>query len=251
MEDENENQRGERDSLKRFRERSETDLDQHSARRLSGAESVFRDQLDRLWTMSRIEQLLLLAGLGIAAFGLLLVFSDVGRGSSSEAGPPIQVRASTEEPRQDKAAVVTPTEQALMTPTAVEPDKVGESQPPEPTIAPNRADCQQISGTPYRSPEERGWYLTNCSQPVDPIQVVIAEPSVQPTARPPATVDEGFSAADAISFGTRAIGGQIDDGSCTASKLDSIWLVSCQASGLLSNVCVREPSGTILAREDC
>ena len=142
-----------------------------------------------------------------------------------------------------------------MTPTAAEPVNVDESQPPQPTNAPNRADCQQISGTSYLSAEERSWYLANCEQPADPVQVVLAEPTavptVQPTARPVATVDEGFSASDAISFGIRAIGGQIDAGSCTASQINSIWLVSCQESGSLSTVCVREPSGAILPSEDC
>lgn len=258
MEHDNEHQDagepGERDSLKRFRERSETDLGQQSAGMLAGVGSVVRDQLDRLWTMSRIEQFLLFAGLGIAAVGLLLVFSDVGRGSTSEAGPPIQVRAATEEPLQDTAAAAV-TEQAPIMATPQEPDLADNSLLPELTAAPNRTDCLQISGTPYRSPEEQAWYLANCNQPADPVQVVVAAPtavpSVPPTARPPTPEDEGFTAADAISFGIRAIGGQIDGGSCTASQIVSIWLVSCQASGSLSTVCVREPSGAILPSSDC
>ena len=37
--------------------------------------------------------------------------------------------------------------------------------PPAPTAAPvvaNRANCDQIRGTDYNSPEERTWFLSNC-----------------------------------------------------------------------------------------
>ena len=40
----------------------------------------------------------------------------------------------------------------------------GEQQPADaaPAGPPNRADCNQIRGTQYLSPEERTWFLANC-----------------------------------------------------------------------------------------
>jgi len=35
---------------------------------------------------------------------------------------------------------------------------------------PDRTNCDEIRGTPYRSPNERQWYLGNCAAPAPPVQ---------------------------------------------------------------------------------
>jgi LPXTG-site transpeptidase (sortase) family protein len=45
---------------------------------------------------------------------------------------------------------------------AVTPTSVPRAEPPAPSLPPNRANCDQIRGTAYESPEERDWYLANC-----------------------------------------------------------------------------------------
>lgn len=64
----------------------------------------------------------------------------------------------------------TPIATTVVPEPAAEPEPTAEREPaavPEPTPAPppapaNRADCNQIRGTNYLSPEERTWFLANC-----------------------------------------------------------------------------------------
>ncbi len=76
---------------------------------------------------------------------------DVGESSEvEEPGPTEELSAPTEPPAPTATT---------MPPTPISPTA---TQPPPVT---NRRDCGAISGTAYRSEEERLWYLDNCTAP--------------------------------------------------------------------------------------
>jgi hypothetical protein len=56
------------------------------------------------------------------------------------------------------------------------------SQPSQPQVVagPDRTNCGEITGTPYRSPNERQWYLANCVPPPQPVAPAPSQAVVVP-----------------------------------------------------------------------
>lgn len=92
---------------------------------------------------------------GILAIGFYVLLSSGGGQALSSAIVGSSVRASV-------VATSTPGVQVRLpplptaTPTPMPQPVVPVAQPE------NRSDCNAIRGTPYRSDEERSWYLENC-----------------------------------------------------------------------------------------
>ena len=95
---------------------------------------------------------------------------DVGESSEvAEPSPTEALSAPTEPPTAPTVTTIPPT-----------PIPPAATQPPPVT---NRRDCGAISGTAYRSEEERLWYIDNCTSP----EPVIVQPTVSqpgPTCHP-------------------------------------------------------------------
>jgi hypothetical protein len=98
----------------------------------------------------------------------------------------------------ERIVVVTPTRppatatsQPLATPTLAPtpPESQPESQVP-PTPLPDRVNCADITGTEYRSPTERQWYLANCVPTLIPPEVPALEP---PPPASPLSIEEARS----------------------------------------------------------
>ena len=88
----------------------------------------------RIW---HVAVLATVGGILLHACIVLLAFSDEGSETAAEATPRIVVTA------------------------AVQP-----SATPQPTALPDRATCEEIRGTEYRSDGERDFFRTNCITPV-------------------------------------------------------------------------------------
>jgi hypothetical protein len=70
-----------------------------------------------------------------------------------------------------------------------------------PTRLPDRANCDEVRGTRYRSPAERFWYLVNCVVPRDappPSGAVDREPLASPATPTVANIPQGPAAVIAI-----------------------------------------------------
>lgn len=171
-------------------------------------------------------------------------------------------------------AAVTINQSAVTTTPTVRPVATSIPQPPAnvvasvPTIAEtNRESCEAIQGTAYLSSLERTWYLQNCQVTTSVEEVVAPTPtSISPPLAPEPVSPDTFDAEDAIDSGASWIAGQadpgheVDSGSCTASAVQSVWLVSCRtaAPGCIAatceswlSVCVTEPDGAILSNARC
>ena len=57
---------------------------------------------------------------------------------------------------------------------------------PTPTPVPDREDCDEVQGTPYRSPSERTWYLANCVAEVPVVSAAVFSGPLVPATRAPA-----------------------------------------------------------------
>lgn len=118
-----------------------------------------------LWLIASVAVLSLAAGLAWA--------SDLSEiAGHPEPTPSITSTASpTDSP--------TPTATATETPTAT----------PTSTPVPDRHDCDQMRGTPYRSPRERRWFLAHCVTPTAtpvPVSEALSQTSaVAPAAAAP------------------------------------------------------------------
>ncbi len=91
----------------------------------------------------KLLRLILLVGVPVAAFLLAVTFS-------------VTLSRDEETPAETSTPVV-----AMPGPTAT---LVPPTPTPVPTAVPpaHRIDCATIRGTPYRSDDERSWYLANC-----------------------------------------------------------------------------------------
>lgn len=85
---------------------------------------------------------------------------------------------ATTQPAETPQATATPA--LAPTPPQLEP----ESRPP-PTPLPDRANCAEISGTEYRSPAERQWYLDNCIPTAVPATATTLVPAPAQAVSPP------------------------------------------------------------------
>ncbi len=258
---ETENQSGnadnEREVLQRFRKSAKD----RPEPRTGFLRNILQDQADRLWATSPLEKGLLLGGLALVLVGVLIVVRSLSGGSDAE-----EALISAESLTINQSAVTT-------TPTA-RPVATSIPQPPAnvvagvPTIAvANRESCEAIQGTNYLSSIERTWYLQNCQVTTSVEEVVAPTPtSIPPPLAPEPVSPDTFDAEDAIDSGASWIAGQADPGhevdsaSCTASAVQSVWLVSCRtaAPGCIAadceswlSVCVTEPDGAILSNARC
>ena len=94
-----------------------------------------------------------LAVSGIVLVLLASAYTGLQDSGNATSAPTVEITPVSDLDNSGGAADVT------VTPTAT-------PVPPAPTATPgevaNRADCNQIRGTQYHSPEERTWYLANC-----------------------------------------------------------------------------------------
>lgn len=154
-------------------------------RRLPAAEWL-RALVSR-WGPARVG--LLLAGFGLIAFSATFVLaggwsSDPGSSSAEEGGQASLAEATQEltfgagldiidQESLDRALYMLAAE---LKPTPSPTNTPKPTPTPRPTEPPpDRTDCGQIRGTPYRSPQEREWFLANC---------IIEEPAPPPAAPP-------------------------------------------------------------------
>ena len=134
---------------------------------------------------------------------------------------------------------------------------------------PNRASCQAISGAAYESKSERIWFLANCVEP-EPVVGFLAAPQLSGAVSQPATTTvsgpAGVSESEAIASSVVWITHQPDaaydvaSGSCSASEVGELWLVSCerQLTGCGDevcfswiSVCVKDVDGAVVASRNC
>lgn len=243
----------EQDVLQRFRQTAKEESKPHTGL----LRNILRDQADRLWATSPLEKGLLLGGLALILVGVLIVVRSLSGGSDDG-----EALISAESLTINQSAVTT-------TPT-VRPVATSIPQPPAnvvasvPTIAvTNRESCEAIQGTNYLSSIERTWYLQNCQVTTSfEEEAAPTTTSISPTLAPIPVSRDTFDAEDAIERGAAWIASQadVDRASCTASEVQSVWLVSCRTStpgcdgadceSWLS-VCVTEPDGAILSNERC
>lgn len=132
--------------------------------------------------------------LAILTLGLLAVACSDDDDSTKVETPTNTAEAP--ELDEEPAATDAPT----ATPVPEEPTETSEpptaTVPPPPATEPpvlNRLNCTAISGTPYRSEEERLWYLDNCTAPPpilpppadDPLPQANCSPSYPTVCIPP------------------------------------------------------------------
>ncbi len=247
----------EREVLERFRQTSK----EKTEPRTGSLHNILRDQMDRLWATSLLEKGALFGGVALVLIGVLIVVGSLSGGSSAG-----EALISAESLTSIQSAVTTtPTARPVLRSTPQPPTNVVASVP---TIsAPNRESCLEIQGTAYLSSTERAWYLENCQVVAAPQEDVVPTPtSISPPLAPTPVSQDTFDAEDAIDSAAPWIAAQADAGqtvdraSCTASEVQSLWLVSCRTSapGCLSAVCeswlsacVIEPDGAILSTKLC
>lgn len=247
----------EREVLERFRQTSK----EKSKPRTGSLHNILRDQVDHFWTASLLEKGVLVGGLALILVGVLIVVASLS-GGSSPGGPLISAESLT---TIQSAVTTTPTVRPVSTDTPQPRVNVVASVP---TISvANRESCLVIQGTTYLSSTERTWYLGNCELVAAPKENVAPTPtSISPRLAPVPVNRDTFDAEDALDSGASWIANQaetgqsVDRGSCTASKVQSLWLVSCRTStpGCDSaaceswlSACVTEPDGAILSSKLC
>lgn len=120
--------------------------------------------------------------LAVLALGL---FAMACSGDSAEPETPTETAAAPELDKEPTATEEPTTEPTVTVPTDTPEPPPATVPPPPPTEPPvlNRLNCDAISGTPYRSEEERLWYLDNCTAP--PPTVPPPPPPVPPPADDP------------------------------------------------------------------
>ena len=247
----------EREVLVRFRQTSKD-----GAKPRTGLlRDILRDQADRLWATSLLEKGVLLGGLVLIFVGVVIVVGSLSGGSSS-GGALISAESLTTD---HSAVATTPTVRPVSTST---PQPLANVVASVPTIAvANRESCLAIQGTTYLSSTERTWYLGNCQVTTTLREDVAPTPtSFSPRIAPEPVSRDTFDADDATDIGaswiaTQAETGQsVDRASCTASEVQTLWLVSCRtfAPGCDSaaceswlSACVTEPYGAILSNKLC
>lgn len=145
-----------------------------------------------------------------------------------------------------------------------------EAQPSAPALEANRANCASIQGTPYESELERTWFLANCIVEQEPEPLVFASaPASGSIASDPIAAPEpaeGINEEIAITAGADYIAGQsnpsydVASGSCNASPVGELWLVTCQATltgcetaecTSWEAVCVVDSAGVVLSSRNC
>lgn len=247
----------EREVLERFRQTSKEKIEPHTG----ALHGILRDQVDRLGAASLLEKGVLVGGLALVLVGVVIVIGSLS-GGSSPGGALISAESLT---TKQSAVTTTPTVRPVSTST---PEASANVVASVPTIAgANRASCLAIQGTTYLSSKERTWYLENCRVTTTLREDVAPTPtSIAPRLAPEPVSRDPFDAEDAIDSGASwiatqtATGQSVDGASCTASKVQSLWLVSCRISapGCVGaaceswlSACVTEPDGVILSNKLC
>lgn len=113
--------------------------------------------------------------IAVAALVVLGIGGAIAGGGDEEKSQS-DVQGATDEPSTDEPTIaLTETEEPLPATPTPEPEDTATPVPPQPTPILNRMNCDAIRGTPYRSEQERAWFLNNCSPPT---------PVPQPTSPP-------------------------------------------------------------------
>ena len=114
------------------------------------------------------------------AFAALVVLAVIGAAvgaSDNDQDAPISTPTAT--PSATVTAAWTP--RPTVTPRSTDTPPPTATATPEPTATStpelNRQDCDAIRGTPYRSPEERDWFLANCTTAPPPSSAPNCHPS--------------------------------------------------------------------------
>ena len=117
--------------------------------------------------------------LAILTLGLLAMACS---GDSAEPETPTETVAAPELDTEPTATEEPTAEPTVAVPTDT-PEPPTATVPPPPATEPpvlNRLSCNAISGTPYRSEEERLWYLDNCTAPPPTSPPVPDDPAPDP-----------------------------------------------------------------------
>ena len=230
---------------------------------------VVAEQWERLWASSSWEKGIIIGGTALAIVAAVIALVAImGNGgdqptASAQRGPLAALATSTPE-STDEAA---PTRTAAPTFTPLRPRRTPAGAAPSttPESSLNREDCQEISGTPYLSPDEREWYLGNCAGTEEPGETATpprqpgpgpdgGNPPVYPTSPPPPppapTPDTGLSASEAISLAVSWMTAQtqgtytINASTCNATQMGVRWIVICQG---YQQGCQGDACGTTLS----
>ncbi len=204
--------------------------------------------------MSPLLKTVIISLLALGVFGGAIAATALMRSGDGQ----VQV-----DERQVLGATKPPPATPLPTTTATATARATERSP-TPTPEPNRADCDQIRGTPYTSAVERLWFLSNCLAPSPAPNQAGASAGHTPTPPPenPTAAVGGLSPGEAAalavdwwSSNATPLGYSASAASCSAGLAGSQWVVSCQAEldgcgreklcGLTFTVCLIDEPRTI------
>lgn len=235
---------------------------QPGSRRRSPAHFVV-DRWARFWATSFWEKGVIVGGTALAGIVAIVAFMMLSGGggdksqAAQEPGPEVvqvaPVRSATVPPTPRSTATPWPTASYLVAkPT---PESTATEPPPAARrSSPNRRDCEEIAGTPYRSSDEREWFLDNCLGTDAPDGPSLPPPQPPPPGNPPAlpptpvpapTSGTQVSSSGAIALAVPWMTSQsgniysISASSCNASRMGARWVVICQADlvGCQGDVC--------------